>query len=109
MEERILQLEDEVRQLKALFYKDRFETSTGFRNKIVLYDADIELSTGTGTKIGTSATQKVGFYGKTPVVQAGAISAPNTQGATYNQTDVQSIVNAVNSIRTVLTNIGITL
>lgn len=30
---------------------------------------NIQLALGTGTKIGTAATQKIGFYGVTPVVQ----------------------------------------
>jgi hypothetical protein len=36
----------------------------------VLEDAaDIALGTATGTKIGTAANQKIGFFGTTPVVQ----------------------------------------
>jgi hypothetical protein len=31
---------------------------------------DIVLDTTTGTKIGTGATQKLGFYGATPIVKA---------------------------------------
>jgi hypothetical protein len=46
--------------------------------------------------------------GNAPVAKAGAIGAPNTQSAAYVQADVQSIVTAVNSIRTALTNFGIT-
>lgn len=33
---------------------------------------DVVLSTGTGTKIGTATTQKLGFYNATPIVQVGA-------------------------------------
>jgi hypothetical protein len=76
-------LRQEVAQLKALFYKDRFESYQAFRNKIALIDADIELSTGTGTKIGTSATQKLGFFGATPVVQQATINDP-TGGTTVD-------------------------
>ena len=36
---------------------------------ISLIDEDIILGTTTGTKIGTSTTQKLGFFGVTPVVQ----------------------------------------
>lgn len=63
---------------------------------------------GTGTKFGTETTQKMGFFNKTPIVQPGAISAPSTPSAAYDQTEAQSTVNAVNSIRTALTNLGLT-
>lgn len=57
----------------------------------------------TGTKIGTATTQKIGLYGVTPVVQAGAISAPTGGGTIDSEART-----AINSIRTALTNIGIT-
>lgn len=50
----------------------------------------------------------VAFNGNAPVAKAAAITAPATQSAAYVQADVQSIVTAVNSIRTALTNVGIT-
>lgn len=74
----------------------------------ILNGQNIIVGQANGTKIATSATQKLGFFGKTPIIQVGAISAPNTQGATYSQTDVQSIVTAVNAIRVALTNLGLT-
>jgi len=69
----------------------------------VLDGRNIQVGKTTGTKIGTSSTQKIAFYGITPIVQAGAISAP-TGGST---TDVEART-AVNSIRTALTNLGLT-
>lgn len=56
----------------------------------------------------TAGTNTLGFYGVAAVARAGAITAPATQSGAYVQADVQSIVTAVNSIRTALTNIGIT-
>ena len=42
---------------------------------ITLGDAnDIAVGTGTGTKIGTATTQKLGFFNKTPVVQPAAVA-----------------------------------
>lgn len=61
-----------------------------------------------GLSLGNSASQKLSLYGETPVVQASAISAPSTPGAAYVQSEAQSAVNAINSIRTALSNIGIT-
>lgn len=54
-----------------------------------------------GVIVGRSATDKVGFYGATPVVQAGAITALAT---TPTATDIAT---AVNSIITALENAGI--
>jgi hypothetical protein len=55
-----------------------------------------------GTSLGQSTTDKISFYGETPVVQAGAITALVT---TPTATDIAT---AVNSIITALQNIGVT-
>lgn len=68
--------------------------------------SDFVLGTSTGTKFGTSTSQKLAFFGKTPLPQQGAITAPATQTGVYVQADVESIVTAVNSIRTVLNAFG---
>lgn len=60
----------------------------------------------TGTKFGTEITQKLAFYGKTPIVQQASINVPTTQGVAYNQTDVNTIVSSVTSIITLLRNYG---
>lgn len=60
------------------------------------------------TTLGDSPWSLVSFYGVTPVAQATAIAAPNTQTGAYVQADVQSIVTAVNAIRVALQTIGIT-
>ena len=48
-----------------------------------LWNYDISLGTGAGTKIGVNATQKLAFYGNTPIVQPSVITqqynTPNTQ------------------------------
>jgi len=53
--------------------------------------------------LGNSAST-IGFYSATPVVRASAIAAPSA-GATVDS----QARNAINSIRTALTNMGITL
>lgn len=101
---------DQVRQIikeeLAHFRKDNRYTID--RLMQFLDGRSIQAGVTTGLKIGTATTQKLALHGVTPVVQAGAISAPASQGGTYNQSDVQSIVTAVNSIRVALTNKGIT-
>ena len=54
-----------------------------------------------GAQIGQSATEKIGFYGKTPVVQGAAVTALVT---TPTATDIAA---AVNSIITRLQTVGI--
>ena len=56
-------------------------------NGLTITDAkDIILNTTTGTKIGTSTTQKLGFYNATPIVQPSAV------------TTTQGIANALSSL-----------
>jgi hypothetical protein len=54
-----------------------------------------------GAMIGSSATEKIGFYGDTPVVQGAAVT---TLATTPTATDIAT---AVNSIITRLQTIGI--
>lgn len=56
-----------------------------------------DLSSG-GTSMGQSATDKISFYGATPVVQAA------TQAAGTDATTTQALANA---IRTALRNLGL--
>jgi hypothetical protein len=68
--------EDKVRQiireeLAGLLGVDRYI----FQKHIQLFDGrNIQAGRTTGTKIGTAIDQKLGFFGKTPVVQQAAPS-----------------------------------
>lgn len=50
-----------------------------------------------------------GLYGVAPTAQAAAIATPTAPGAVYLQAEATSAKTAIDNIRTVLTNIGITL
>ncbi len=81
-------------ELQAFLAIDKYT----FQKNIQIFDArNFQLGRGTGTKIGTATDQKVGFFGTTPVIQAGAIG--NSSG-----TDAARI----DAIRTVLKNLGLT-
>jgi len=54
-----------------------FDQATVFNSNVSIIDGNIILSTGTGTEIGTLATQKLAFYGTTPIVQEGHIADPS--------------------------------
>lgn len=59
-------------------YEENEYDKPHFRNDVTLGDGfDLILGTGTGSKIGTAATQKLGFYGATPVAQAAAYTPTN--------------------------------
>lgn len=49
----------------------------------------------------------VGFYGNESVNQQAAIAAPSTPSGAYVQAEAQSAVDKINSIRTVLQNLGL--
>lgn len=56
----------------------------------------------------TTFSGNVGFFGTSPTTKASAITALSAPSGAYVQAEALATVNAVNSIRTVLTNIGIT-
>lgn len=104
LKQQVNEIEKKLDDFLSDYYRNNTPTTQKFTKKVILGNGfDIANSS-----IGTSSSL-MSVYGVTPVAQASAITAPNTQGGTYNQTDVQSIVNAVNSIRTAIKNFGITL
>jgi len=64
---------------------------------------NVTFGTTTGSKIGTTATEKFAFWGATPIIRPAAITAP-TGGATI---DAEART-AINTIRTRLTTLGLT-
>lgn len=69
-EDRITQLEKQVQELQSVLGyivgSDRYQ----FKKDLQLFDGrKIHVGNGTGTEIGTEATQKLGFWGNAPVVQ----------------------------------------
>lgn len=57
---------------------------------LTITDKDIVLSTGTGTKIGTSATQKLGFFNATPIVRGTAFTQTYST-ASHTHADVTQL------------------
>ena len=47
--------------------------------------SNVQLGTGTGTKIGTAITQKIGFYNATPVVQPTAVADATNAASVITQ------------------------
>lgn len=63
-----------------------------------LSDVNIVLGTTTGTKIGTAANQKLGFFDATPVVQPTAVA---------DATDAASVITQLNALLTRMRNLGL--
>ncbi|WP_038168546.1 hypothetical protein [Verrucomicrobium sp. BvORR106] len=59
-----------------------------------------EKDTGAGKQIGTSPTQKLGFFGKAPVVQPAGV----TQAVA---TDAASVIVLANALRSSLVDLGL--
>lgn len=91
-------------------------TTLGMTGDLTITDADIILSTGTGTKIGTGLGQKIGFHASTPTVQrSGAAQAAAATTAATNVTpygfttaaQADAIVTLVNELRAALVQKGL--
>lgn len=93
LQNKIEQLEKELKNLKDLFYKDSYSKLKVFKEDIILKG---ELR-HTG--------EKVGFFDETPVVQADAIAEPAGAGDAGVDTPART---AINLIIAALKNIGIT-
>jgi hypothetical protein len=74
----------------------------GARNVTMQDGVNIATGTATGTKIGTGSTQKLGFYGASPVARPAGV-ADATGGATI---DTQARV-AINAVITALETLGL--
>ena len=107
LQSQVNQLTQQLNNLRANFYKDNFSSDIIFRKNVTFAGSfafgdgsNIPLGTTTGTKIGTSTSQKLGFYNKTPITQPAGISAPSGGGTqdTQARTAIISIITALNSL-----------
>jgi len=73
------------------------------QNIVMADGTDIEVNTSTGTQIATGTTQKLGFFGATPVAQQSHISDPSGGG-----TQDAEARTAINSILSLLETFGFT-
>jgi hypothetical protein len=96
------ELKNEIEILKSRLnvyeLSDRFMMPKTFQ---LMDGRNIQLGKGTGTKIGTEATQKIGFFGVAPVAQQSHIPAPS--GGTVIDNEARG---AVSSTLTALHALG---
>lgn len=78
---------------------------------VTLADAgNVAVGTTTGTKIGTAATQKLGFWNATPVVRPAAYTPTNVtadRGFDANSTSIDELADIVGTLITDLQTIGL--
>jgi hypothetical protein len=78
IEERIQKLEDRVQAQQNIINAFVLSTSYIFNRNIVINDSrSVQLGTDKGTMFGTSTTQKLAFFGATPLSQQTAILTPS--------------------------------
>lgn len=108
MPQEIQQLQQEINDLKGIVYQlirgDRYL----FQRDLDIFDHNIVLHSKLGTRIGTAATQKIGFYGATPVVRQTANTAPSGGGSSDSDAVDVTARTAIGQIRTILNNLGLT-
>ena len=100
LNERLTKIE---KQLGLLIYSAQYV----FHKDIHLFDeVNIKLATGTGTKIGTAATQKIGFFNQTPSAQivmganlTNSVTAGGSNNVIANITDLTTYSNSASTIR----------
>ena len=75
----------------------QFDTSALFVDKLSKLNlrSDVVLDYHTGTKIGTAATQKLGFWNAAPVVQPGTIAASTGDTLAATQTKLDLVIAAL--------------
>lgn len=94
---------------KVIFDRDVYMNRTMYIASLSLTDnlsltdgINIVVGTTTGTQIATGSTQKLGFWGATPVVRPSAVS--DASGGTTVDTEAR---NAINSLLAKLRTVGI--
>ena len=103
-------VEKKLNDFLDIYYRSHYPDKTlelkelVIKNKLTLDDGiNIPVGGTLGTKIGTSTTQKLGFFNKTPIIQVSAITSPT--GGTTIDTQART---AIDAIRTALTALGLT-
>ena len=101
---------EEIKQIVRKEIENVFQEFLGvdrykFQKPLQIFDGrNVQLGKTSGTQIGTETTQKLAFYGVTPVDQPAAISAPTGQA---NDLDTEART-AINTIRARLQELGLT-
>lgn len=105
LEQRVIELEKAIEKLLSEYNRNNGPSSQ-IVTKNTKFVGGLDLSQLTNISIGNSSST-VGLFGSTPTTQYPAITAPITPSGTYVQAEAESVVIAVNGLRTALQQIGI--
>lgn len=93
-----------VRKLIREELQELLQDKYTFNKEVRFLDGrNIQFGKTTGTIIGTETTQRLGFFGKSPVTQQSAISSP--VGGSTVDTEART---AINALKDVFYNFGLT-
>lgn len=94
MPNEVEQLKERVEMLENIIYSFVLNGAFTFGKDIRMLDGkNFTFSASTGTKIGKSSTEKIGFWGATPVARQGGITAASG-GATVD-TEARATANGI--------------
>ena len=82
-------------EITKIFHSDKFHFS---RNLQIANGRNIEVGRSVGTMIGTSADQKIGFFGAAPVAQQPVVAIPSG-GATVDQVCRDAVTHIIGDMR----------
>lgn len=88
MEERVTQLEKELRDLKELYFKDNFTTSQEFKKDIIF-------------------SGKIGFFGKESASKGATVATVANPSGIYVQAEAQASATAINALVSRLQSYGL--
>ena len=92
--------EEKIRQLEARLNELEKSSAFFFKKDIQMYDGrNLIFNGATGTRIGTSVTQKLGLWNVTPIIQ------PTVYATAI--TDIGTVIAAADNMRTLGRNIGL--
>lgn len=89
------ELDDLKRLVNFLVRTDRYVFA---RDLQIEDNRNIRLSGTTGSRIGTASTQKMGFFGGTPIVRPSAVSIPTITGSDSDASARQAISDLYNNV-----------
>ncbi len=104
---KIAQLEQQIQQLQGIVYQLIHGDRYLFQRDLDIFDKNIVLHSTLGTRFGTTASQKLSFFGATPVARQTANTAPSGGGSGDSDAVDVSARTAIGQIRTALVALGL--
>lgn len=98
----LLDINEKLNHLIDIYYRINFIDKMVLTKPLVLNNTDIIIEGTKGLNIGKNTTDKIGFYGESPVTQPTAVTSPS--GGTTIDSESRT---AINSLITKLQSLGL--